>query len=122
MDLIVTAKNLRTAEVGDTIWVFDRDRARYENQKYVGRGVFMVDEIVSKTKQSVTTKRGTKFGFDGHQMATRGYIGGYIAFGDDEKRHWEFADNNRRAIMTMVERCDGSVLRQVARAVGYKQP
>lgn len=116
-----TVDYVKGAKTGDTIWIFDSQKARYVDGKYQGRGVWELRMIEAETRRSFTVYRLKFDRVTGAQMATGDYAGSYSIAGQAEYEGSVWMDKHRHALTTRVGReTDIAVLKQIAALVGYE--
>lgn len=117
-----TVDFVKDAKVGDTVWCFDTNKSRYNiDGKYVGRGGWDLQKIVSETRQSFSLSSGAKFKRKtGEQMATGGWAAWYSICGQKEYEASRWMKDNSLALARAVEKCRNiDSLMQIAALAGY---
>lgn len=113
---------LTNAKVGDTVWHFDAQMNRYENGKFMGRGVWKEVVIESETRASFIINRQKYDRKTGHERGPSGYTSYSYIYGamDRENKRWRDAS---WSIADAVKGCrDTEVLKQIAALVGWVSP
>ena len=113
---------VRDAKTGDTVWMFDSQRARHVDGKYEGRGVWELRTIEAETRRSFKVWHAKFDRKTGAQMATGDYTGSYRIAGQAEYDGSVWMDRHRHSLTTRVGReTDIAVLKQIAALVGYEE-
>lgn len=116
-DQKATVATIAEAKPGDWVWLYEVNKARYDNGVYVGRGVFVLHEVTDETKQSLIAI-GTKFDRKtGEQRGVGQYSPAYRAFGEVEKADREWLMLNGQRIKSSVQGCNNATILRAIEAL-----
>lgn len=120
--LKASVPTLAEAKTGDTILVYDSQRARYIGGVYAGRGVWTEAKVTDENSRSVMFHR-TKFDRKtGRQLSTGGYVGTMSAAGqlEYEAEIW-MAKNKVQLVRSLEKTRNIAVLKNIAALLGFEE-
>lgn len=111
--------SLNEASVGSVVWRYESERSRYEDGKYVGRGVWTAAVLTGESRASFEIG-GSKF--DRRTGAGRPYRGFSTSdrIAGRHERELFVYDQARWAIADKVKGIDIELLRRIADMIGWK--
>ena len=110
---------LEDAEIGSVVWLYDDQRAKYVDGKYVGRGVWSLATIKDATRTSFIVDRQKFDRKTGRGRGSKNYASYELIAGVLEREDFGYRSGAYR-ISELVRTADASTLRQVAALVGWK--
>lgn len=115
-------ESLSIAKPGDAVWLYEAERSRYVDGKYVGRGVWMLKTIEAETRESFMLASGKFDRKTGNKRPRAGYSSGDKIAGRAEREAHKWIAARYRLSDIINRTTDIDALKQVADIVGFELP
>lgn len=114
---------LTEAKVGDAVWLWESQRSRYVDGKYVGRGTWRIVTIDAETKKSFTVCKTRKFDRKtGGQLGLNGYSESLHIYGEEERQNRRWLSSKSQIARLVDKVRDVETLKKIAKIVEFSLP